>query len=90
LDLNFNTMKKVSVILLGAGVFVFSSCDLRGRDNNTTTTQDNERVVHRDSIPTQYEVRETTVQYDTTVRTRTVDVDRDNNRNNERTENRRR
>ncbi|WP_439882530.1 hypothetical protein ACSX1A_05045 [Pontibacter sp. MBLB2868] len=70
-------MKKIifaSAILLGT--FSLGACD-----NNSEVTEeevnDDKVVVDRDSVPTEYEVTETVVEYDTTTRTKTVDADID-------------
>jgi hypothetical protein len=64
------------------GTMGLVACD--NSDRRGTTESDTERVVARDSVATEYEVTETVVDYDTTRKSRTVDVDRDNrdNRNN--------
>ena len=53
----------------------FSACERS--DKHTTSTEDKSVVVDRDSVPTEYEVTETVVEYDTTTRTKKVDVDKD-------------
>ncbi|CAM3515902.1 hypothetical protein POKO110462_06500 [Pontibacter korlensis] len=64
------------------GVVVFSTLGFTAceRTSNTTsleTEEDNQVVVDRDSVATEYEVTETVVQYDTTTRTKTVDAEAD-------------
>ncbi|WP_230407047.1 hypothetical protein [Pontibacter cellulosilyticus] len=70
-------MKKIffaGAIVLGTmGMF---ACD---NNNNEAVTEDEGVVVDRDSVATEYEVTETVVEYDTTTRTKTVDVDEEQN-----------
>ncbi|WP_276499693.1 hypothetical protein [Pontibacter litorisediminis] len=66
-----------------AGLVVATSLSLAACDRTDKTTsleaeEDNKVVVDRDSVPTEYEVTETVVEYDTTTRTKTVDADVDN------------
>jgi hypothetical protein len=66
-------MKKTffaSAVLVG--LLSFSACDTK-----KAGTADDETVVERDSVATEYEVTEKTVETDTTTKTRTVDVDED-------------
>ncbi|MBC5992267.1 hypothetical protein H8S84_05395 [Pontibacter sp. SD6] len=76
-ELKNNTMKKIffaGAIVLGTmGMF---ACD---NNNNEAVTEDEGVVVDRDSVATEYEVTETVVEYDTTTRTKTVDVDEEQN-----------
>ncbi|MFD2245239.1 hypothetical protein [Pontibacter ruber] len=62
-----------------AGAVVLGSLSLSAceRTNQTTNKEDEGVVVERDSVPTEYEVTETVVEYDTTKRTKTVEADRD-------------
>ncbi len=62
-----------------AGIIILGSMSLLAceRTNKTTDAEaDAEKgvVVERDSVPTEYEVTETVVEYDTTKRTKTVDA----------------
>ncbi|GAB3196230.1 putative lipoprotein NlpE involved in copper resistance [Pontibacter aydingkolensis] len=73
-------MKKI----LFAGMVAFGSMAMIACDNNgeAVVTEDEGVVVDRDSVATEYEVTETVVEYDTTTRTKSVDVDRDSDRDN--------
>lgn len=74
-------MKKV---MYAGFAVLFGSMGLVACDNDNrrgSTESDTERVVGRDSVATEYEVTETVVDYDTTTKTRKVDVDRDNRDN---------
>jgi len=80
-------MKKI----IAAGAVILGSLGMMAceRTNNTDTSleaEDNSVVVDRDSVPTEYEVTETVVEYDTTTRTKKVDadVDKDNDRDRDR------
>jgi hypothetical protein len=54
-------------------VLSFSACETKKAD----TKEDEETVVERDSVPSEYEVTEKTVETDTTTTTKKVDVDTD-------------
>lgn len=67
-------MKKIILV----GIVAIGTLSLASCDNNEATTEevnDDKVVVDRDSVATEYEVTETVVEYDTTQRTKTVDVD---------------
>jgi len=71
------TMKKMMV----AGMIVMASFSLTACNKTDRTTasegkKDDKVVVDRDSVPVEYEVTETTVEYDTTTNTKNVDVDK--------------
>ncbi|CAN5888328.1 hypothetical protein BH24BAC1_BH24BAC1_02030 [soil metagenome] len=66
-------MKKLPMFFLAAGLLAFTGCD-----SGTGTTSDSERVIGRDTVVTEMEVRERVIDIDTTERTETIDVDRDN------------
>ncbi|MDO6391844.1 hypothetical protein Q4E40_17030 [Pontibacter sp. BT731] len=70
-------MKKILYAGFGMlfGTMALVACD--NTDRTGTTASDNEKVVDRDSVATEYEVTETVVDYDTTTNTKTVDADRD-------------
>ncbi len=55
-----------------------AACDRTDKTTSLEAEEDNKVVVDRDSVPTEYEVTETVVEYDTTTRTKTVDADVDN------------
>lgn len=64
------------VLLVGAAVLwslSFSACETKKAD----THEEEGTVVERDSVPSEYEVTEKTVETDTTVETKKVDVDTD-------------
>ncbi|SFF95353.1 hypothetical protein [Pontibacter chinhatensis] len=85
-------MKKIML----AGIVAMASmslvaCDRTDRTTSMEADEDNKVVVDRDSVPTEYEVTETVVEYDTTTKKKTVDADdakhdnkkdRDKNRDN--------
>ncbi|TXK50520.1 hypothetical protein FVR03_04880 [Pontibacter qinzhouensis] len=62
-------------------VFLFS-CERQGSGDSATVMDDDDsrRVVARDTIVTEYEVEETVVEYDTTTRTRTVNSEKERDR----------
>jgi hypothetical protein len=67
-------MKKI----LFKSLTIFILISLYSCNNSETSEKDldeNQDVVARDTIVTEYEVEETVVEYDTTKRKRTVDVD---------------
>jgi hypothetical protein len=67
-------MKKI--LFAGAialGLLNFSACDAKKTENK----ESDETVVDRDSVPSEYKVTEKVVETDTTVETKTVDVDED-------------
>ena len=66
--------KTIFASAVALGLLSFSACDTKKADTNA----DDETVVERDSVATEYEVTEKTVETDTTTKTRTVDVDEDN------------
>lgn len=64
-------MKKImyaGVIMLG--VISMAACDQT--DRRSGTTEHEGKVVDRDTVATEYEVKETVVDYDTTTHTKTV------------------
>ena len=65
--------------LVYAGAVVLGTLSLMAceQTNRTGTTEKEKVVVDRDSVPTEYEVTETVVEYDTTKHTKTVKADRD-------------
>ena len=65
--------KMIFASAVAIGLLSFSACDTK----KTDTAEDDETVVERDSVATEYEVTEKTVETDTTTKTRTVDVDED-------------
>jgi hypothetical protein len=69
-------MKKLPMFFLAAGLFAFAGCD-----GGTGTRDDSERVISRDTVVTEMEARETVIDVDTTHRTESIDVDRDNRNN---------
>ena len=52
------------------GTLSFSACDNAG----TSTTDENETVIDRDTVSTEVEVEETVVETDTTTQTETVET----------------
>ncbi|WP_255481295.1 hypothetical protein [Pontibacter sp. Tf4] len=71
-------MKKI----IAAGLFMIGSvgmmaCERSNHNDTSLEAEDNKVVVDRDSVPTEYEVTETVVEYDTTTHTKTVDADAD-------------
>jgi hypothetical protein len=67
-------MKKI--LLAGAavlGLLSFSACETKKAD----TKENDETVVERDSVPSEYKVTEKTVEHDTSTTTKTVDADKD-------------
>jgi hypothetical protein len=74
-------MKKLPMFFIAAGLFAFTSCDQR----RTGDLAEDERLISRDTVVSEVEVRERVVEMDTTERTETIDIDRDrNDRNNNR------
>lgn len=75
-------MKKIlltGMVVLGTvGLF---SCERTNKESDADTElEDNKSVVARDTIVTEYEVEETIVEYDTTTRKKTVDAEKDKDR----------
>jgi len=68
--------------LVYAGAVVLGTLSLMAceQTNRTGTTEKEGVVVDRDSVPTEYEVTETVVEYDTTKHTKTVKPDRDDDK----------
>lgn len=66
-------MKKLPMFFLVAGLLAFTSCD------SGTGTNDEGRVISRDTVVSEVEVQERVIDIDTTQRTETIDVDRNNN-----------
>jgi hypothetical protein len=84
-------MKKIMLAgLVAMASMSLVACDRTDRTTNREAEDDNKVVVDRDSVPSEYEVTETVVEYDTTTRTKTVDSDkekRDNDKDNKRDNN---
>lgn len=59
---------------LTLGTFSLLACERTERTTSLEANEDNKVVVETDSVPTEYEVTETVVEYDTTTRTKTVDA----------------
>lgn len=81
-------MKKI----IAAGAVVLGSlgmmaCDRTNHTDTSLEADDNKVVVDRDSVPTEYEVTETVVEYDTTTRTKKVDADVDKDKDRDRDRN---
>jgi hypothetical protein len=74
-QLKNKTMKKI--LLTGIAVLGIASLFSCERTNKTDGDDlgDNKSVVHRDTIVTEYDVKETIVEYDTTTRTKSVDAE---------------
>ncbi|MHA6248399.1 hypothetical protein ACXYMU_10710 [Pontibacter sp. CAU 1760] len=69
-------MKKITIASFAViGLLSFTACNTNDDTTTLEDEQDNQVVVERDSVPTEYEVTETVVEYDTTTRTKTVDAD---------------
>lgn len=73
-------MKKI----IYTGAIILGTVSLMACENTDKagTTEREGTVVDRDSVATEYEVTETVVEYDTTKKTRSVDVDRDKRKKN--------
>lgn len=81
-------MKKIMLAgLVAMASISLVACDRTDRTTSREAKDDNKVVVDRDSVPTEYEVTETVVEYDTTTKSKTVDADakkRDHDKDNKR------
>lgn len=79
-------MKKILIPCIAlAGTLGLMSCERTNNtdDNETSLEEENKAIVDRDTIVTEYEVEETIVEYDTTTRTKTVDAEIEEDRDNQ-------
>lgn len=76
-------MKKILLSGIAVlGTLSLFSCERTNRNRDADTLEDNKSVVARDTIVTEYDVKETIVEYDTTTRTRSVDAEKEKKRDN--------
>ena len=76
-------MKKILLTGIAVlGTLSLFSCERTNNNTEGDNLGDNKSVVDRDTIVTEYDVKETIVEYDTTTRTRSVNADKERNQNN--------
>lgn len=76
-------MKKIFLTGIAVlGTLSLFSCERTNKEAEGDNLGDNKSVVDRDTIVTEYDVKETIVEYDTTTRTRSVNAERERKQDN--------